>query len=166
MLNYTHALVRLKSSHCQFCYNDLVDISRVNMRSLTLLSFLIPVLTTDFVSDVFSNELSVKEEIEQVMEFDQACIIMHEVGSRYLEDEEKIIKSHEASKLIEEHLESKLVEYSVLTGDDIDEVRDSVFGNGVIIFNDLSKHQPRDLVYQCRDLLKKIKKTDLKFQAT
>ena len=137
------------------------------MRSLALLLFLIIVFTTIFVSDVFSNELSVKEEIEQVMEFDQACIIMHEVGGRYLEDEEKIIKSYEASKLIEEHLESKLVEYSVLTGDDIDEVRDSVFDNGVVIFNELSKYQPKDFVYQCRDLLEKIKNTDdLKFQAT
>ena len=136
------------------------------MRSLPSLIILISVLTPTVIGDVFSSDLTVEEELEQAMEFDQACIIMHEVGSRYLENEEKIKKSFEASQLIEQHLESKLVEYSVLTGDEINEVRDVVFDKGVVIFNELSKYQPRDFVYQCRNLLENIKKTDLKYQAT
>ena len=136
------------------------------MRSLPSLIILISILTPAVIGEVFSSDLTVKEELEQAMEFDQACIIMHEVGSRYLENEEKIKKSFEASQLIEQHLESKLVEYSVLTGDEINEVRDVVFDKGVVIFNELSKYQPRDFVYQCRYLLENIKKTDLKYQAT
>ena len=128
--------------------------------------FILLVFMVNSFGIAYSEELSTRDELEQVMEFDQACIIMHQVGSRYLENEEKIKQSFEASKVIEEHLESKLVEYSVMTGDDVNQVRDIVFDKGVVIFNDLSKYQPRDFVFQCRDLLEKIKSTDLKFQAT
>lgn len=117
-----------------------------------------------FADHVISENLSSIEELQQVMEFDQACIIMHEVGTRYLDDEDKITQSYRASEIIEEHLEAKILEYTATTGDSIEDVRNSIFEKGVVIFNELSKHQPRDLVYQCKQLLEEIKKSNLKYQ--
>lgn len=126
-----------------------------------ILVFFFIALTNLFASNVFSNELSSTEELLQIMEFDQACIIMHDEGSKYLNSREKIIQSYGASALIEQHLESLLVEYSEITGNKIDDVRKKVFEQGSVIFKELSVYQPKDLVYQCRGLVENIAKTNI-----
>ena len=125
-----------------------------------LISFLIA-STFIFTHNVYSSELSSAEELLQIMEFDQACIIMHDEGSKYLNSREKIIQSYGASALIEQHLESLLVEYSEITGNNIDDVREKVFEQGSVIFKELSVYQPKDLVYQCRGLVENIAKTNI-----
>lgn len=119
---------------------------------LTLLSVLIII----FSSVVFSSESSTQEELQQSMVFDQACIIMHSEGRKYLENKERIAQSYGASALIEQHLESQLGEYTQITGDEIEGVRKIVFEKGVILFKELSEHQPRELVNQCRGLVETI----------
>ena len=92
-------------------FKNAVSVTKLLLILLATSSYLI-------VGKSYSNELSEKEELQQIMEFDQACIIMHQEGSKYLQSEEKIIQSNGASALIEQHLETTLLKYSEMTGDD------------------------------------------------
>ena len=107
-------------------------------------------------ANVLANDFSKAEELQQIMVFDQTCIIMHEEGRKYLENKERISQSYGASALMEEDLESRIQEYSNITGDDINGVRTLVLEKGAFAFKELSKHQPRDLVSQCTDLVESI----------
>ncbi len=114
-----------------------------------------------FTNSAFADEASATKELEQIIVFDQTCIIMHTEGRKYLENKEKIAQSYGASALIEKHLEMRLKEYSELTGNNIDATRDATFDKGVVLFKELSKYQPRDLVMQCKGLVEEIVKTNI-----
>ena len=130
---------------------------QLNKIILTSLSVLIII----FSSVIFSSESSTQEELQQSMVFDQACIIMHNEGRKYLENKEKIAQSYGASALIEQHLKSQLGEYTQITGDEIEGVRKIVFEKGVILFKELSENQPRDLVNQCMGLVETIVRANI-----
>ena len=130
--------------------------------SVTKLVFIILAISTYLIAGIsFSSELSEKEELQQIMEFDQACIIMHQEGSKYLQSEEKIIQSNGASALIEQHLETTLLKYSEMTGDDADYLRSIIIQRGNVLFNELSVYHPKALVSQCRRLVDSIVRTKL-----
>ena len=120
------------------------------------LKIFFPIFAYLFSLNVFSSELSHTEELQQIMVFDQTCMIMHEEGRKYLENKERIAQSYGASALIEEDLESRMEEYSNITGEDTDAVRKLVLEKGIVVFKELSKYQPRDLVSQCTGLVESI----------
>ena len=120
------------------------------------LKIFFPLFAYLFSHNVFSSELSHAEELQQIMVFDQTCIIMHEEGRKYLENKERIAQSYGASALIEEDLSSRMEEYSNITGEDIEAVRKLVLEKGIVVFKELSKYQPRELVSQCTGLVESI----------
>lgn len=122
---------------------------------------LIFILASLFAKNAFSSEALTTVELQQVMEFDQACIIMHTNGRKYLQDKEKITHSYGASALIEQRFELRLEKYSEMTGIDLENVRKTVVEKGFGIFKELSEHQPRDLVNQCKELVENIVRTNL-----
>ena len=135
-------------------FKNAVSVTKLLLILLATSSYLI-------VGKSYSNELSEKEELQQIMEFDQACIIMHQEGSKYLQSEEKIIQSNGASALIEQHLETTLLKYSEMTGDDAEYLRSIITQRGNVLFNELSVYHPKALVSQCRRLVDSIVKTKL-----
>ena len=135
-------------------FNNAISVSKLLFVILAISTYLI-------AGNSYSNELTEKEELQQIMEFDQACIIMHQEGSKYLQSEEKIIQSNGASALIEQHLETTLLKYSEMTGDDADYLRSIIIQRGNVLFNELSVYHPKALVSQCRRLVDSIVRTKL-----
>jgi len=118
-------------------------------------------LTLLFSSSAYSDDAPNIEELQQILVFDQTCIIMHKEGRKYIKNKEKIAQSHGASAIIDTHMNSQLQIYSEQTGYNIDDVRKIVLEKGVNLFKELSEAKPRELVNQCNDLIENIVRTNI-----
>lgn len=118
-------------------------------------------LTLLFSSSAYSDDAPNTEELQQILVFDQTCIIMHKEGRKYIKNKEKIAQSYGASAIIDSHLNTQLQVYSKETGYNIDDVRKIVLEKGVNLFKELSEQKPRELVNQCNDLIENIVRSNI-----